>query len=214
MVEIGCKKYKDQLKGLTDIVNSKTKTIKEQTQMIGAWRQDYSDLRYNKNLEISLLKIKLTKALESSIKIPDISEFLDEKARYDPWNDPRIMGLQTKIADRYYFIYTAKAWGEILDTCWDSVKEAQDRWIAEVGDCDNWAEAMHYVVANATLRAEPRPKHQSAIAVAWSWEGGHAYNLYVTNDGVYNYEPQNGRPIGKIGETELPYKTEFVLFLS
>jgi len=212
MVEFGCQKYKETISFLQSQVIDKDRKISAKDQMIEAWKIDYAEIKHAKNIDISLLRLKLTKALESAIKIPDISEFVLEKTRYNPWVDQRLYDYQTKIADRYYYTYSEFQWQEILALCWKEVEKAQDRWLSEVGDCDNWAEAMHYVVTNATLRANPRPTHQSAICIAWS--SSHAYNLYFSDEEIWVYEPQNGEVKGVLGETEEPYDTRLLLFIS
>ena len=213
-LEFGCKKYKDKIEDLTDELNREKQSLQATNQLLDAWKQDYRDLEYDRDLQISLLKYKLTKALSKSWEIPDISDFIKDRTQYDPWIDDRIDGLELEIADRFYYTFSDGMWKSILAKCYLSVRKAQETWVREVGDCDNWAEAMHYTVTNATFKATPRPAHQSAIAIAWSFTGAHAYNAFVANDAIYIYEPQNGEIKGKLGETPSPYETELLIFLS
>jgi hypothetical protein len=198
---------------LNDLLD-RERLIREKDQMIEAWKLDYNDLRHEKNLDIALLKIKLAKALKRSIKIPKIDEYVQERTQYNPWIDDRLYDLQTKFTDRFYYTYSVEDWGEILSLCYESTANAQEKWIHEIGDCDNWAETLHQIVMNATLRVKPRLHHQSAIALAWSWEGKHAYNAYFSTEGIHICEPQSGETVGLLGETDLPYKTQAILFIS
>ena len=64
MVEFGCQRYKTDLALLQVSFDHNLKQLKEKDQMIDAWRADYKQLSYDKDLNISLLKIQLTKTLK------------------------------------------------------------------------------------------------------------------------------------------------------
>jgi hypothetical protein len=208
--EIGCQKYKDKIESLEDQIEELNRKQVSNQQLIDAWKMDYDKLRYDKDLKISLLKIQLVKALKSVIEIPDISMYVVEKERYDPWNDERLSGYNAILADRYYYTYSFNDWFDIIKLAFVSVDKAQTRWRTEIGDCDNYSEAMDYIIKTASLNA--KLKHQSAIAICHSRT--HAYNAVFTHDEILLVEPQNGNVIGKLGETPEPYDTRRVLFIS
>lgn len=207
-----CVKYKTQIEELNAKLVQKTKEYKDRGLMIEALHLDLAradDRVYEERLKTQLTNIKLTRLLASSIQIPDIAPNILSAAFYDPWNDPTTSGLDPHIADSSYYKYTKADWQKILGKCYAEVKRAQVRWTQEVGDCDNWAESMHYVVQKATHSAGL--DHQSAIAIAWS--DSHAYNLFFSSNGVYVYEPQTGEIKGKLGEVPEPWITKRLFFI-
>jgi hypothetical protein len=174
------------------------------------------DLR-QANIELDKTKLALTQALvalsqeqEPEAFNIDISAHLLNPQVYEPFQDIRFNGMTKIIADSEYYKYSKDNWKLILKLIQPAVKLEHDKWVKNVGDCDNFAEALHYMTMNATLDAGM--DKQSAIGIGWSKT--HAYNLFVATNDIWVYEPQLGWVMGKIGEQTNPkYQTNRVLFI-
>jgi len=140
--------------------------------------------------------------------------YLDNPSVYLPFSDARLNKYEKTIADLEYNKFNKDTWDIILAKVYKEVKKAQVVWRKNVGDCDNWAESMHYYLSKSMLDAGM--ERQSAFGLAWSKT--HAYNFYVTDKDIWMYEPQTGKTIakmtGKYGELFPKFETTKIFFIS
>jgi len=145
---------------------------------------------------------------------PDVSKYMDDVQIYEPFKDKRLNPYDVNIADAQYNMMSRNDWKGMLKLVHVEVKKAQKIWKKSVGDCDNWAESMHYFLSKSVLNTGV--DLQCAFAIAWSKT--HAYNIFIANDDIWMYEPQSGktkgRMIGKYGEMFPNFATERIFFIS
>ena len=84
----------------------------------------------------------------------------------------------------------------------------EGEYVPETHDCDDFALVMNSYVAISFIKSTY--DKQGAFMTLWS--NTHAYNGFVDDKATWVYEPQNGRIIGKLGETGEPYDTRKVWF--
>jgi hypothetical protein len=219
------------------LINSKEE-LRKKNQLIRAYKADVKTAKkgyryelHKEKINTSLAKIKALKALERIDELnnellvalnkppveiypyPDIAGLVDNIESYNAFKDKRLKGYELTVADREYYTLDKDTWETVLAKVWLKVSFAQKKWTKEVGDCDNWAEAMHYHLAKATLDAGL--DHQLAFTLAWS--NTHAYNLFVTEDKIYVYEPQSGKTKGNfkvINKLFKKFDTTKIFFIS
>jgi len=179
--------------------------LKDRTYILEAWRNQYEDLRhsYNQLLQDFAKYIEVT---NKNFKIPDIRSLVENPVTVDPYKHPVSRGVTVTAVDRHYITFPRETWTQILGLVHSEVKKEIPRWIAELSDCDDVADAVYTCTRMAFIKAGT----QYNGAVAWARSRTHAYNAVLTSDeGWWIYEPQTGRWVGSLGELigEDPYST-------
>lgn len=153
----------------------------------------------------------LTSLLDKAFKLPLYGDYADDGVPVDPWNHAGLAPYLKESLDAEYLALPFEDWSTMLTGVYDSMKETLGRWMVDIYDCDDFALSFHAFVS-LVCRDSGFPK-QAAFAVARS--PTHAYNVFITYDGgVWVFEPQSGKAVGKLGETVKPYDTIRVYFLS
>ena len=151
----------------------------------------------------------LTEALSKSIQIPyfeiDESELIVVKVAeedvFKAYDD-------FVFADLEYYLLPKEKWLEILPQIQAQVKYALKWFQYPVSDCDDYAYVMGAFTTIAFRKAGL--DRQGAFMITWQ-KNKHAYNAYMDTEGrVWIYEPQSGRTVGELGETEDPYDTDMI----
>jgi len=149
----------------------------------------------------------LTLALSETVKIPNISPFIKDRVKVEPYR--HIKGFNLLCADRVYYALPAEAWRKILTLVHAEVKKILHVWKTRISDCDDWA--LLTVALCAAAFAKAGLDLQGALSIVWSRT--HAFNAYTTVDfKTYVYEPQTDRTVGVLGETAKPYDSDKVWF--
>jgi len=144
---------------------------------------------------------------KSGLAVPDIKDALAYHQVYNPWGDISLKGYSLDIHDLEYYSYSLAQWRDhILPRISAEVRDQLPRWIAEISDCDNFAETMCAALALAFIAAGKKRQGAFGYAEGKSGAGAHAYNFFVTkSEGIFIYEPQDGSIRGRLGETVEPY---------
>ena len=144
---------------------------------------------------------------KAGLAVPDIKAQLVYHQVYNPWGDIALNGYNLGIHDNEYYSYTLTQWRDhILPPISAEVRDQLPRWIAEISDCDNFAETLCTALALAFIAAGKQRQGAFGVAIGKSGEGAHAYNFFVTkSEGIYIFEPQSGEVVGRLGETVEPY---------
>jgi len=152
------------------------------------------------------------KALEDAVVIPEIELDESELSIYK-FEDAAFAGYDLRIADAEYYLLPYDKWIEILALVHKEVKEGLIRWRANISDCDNWADITASTIALTFVKAGLNK--QGAFMIIWDMTGDkkHAYNAFMDVNGqVWIYEPQTNEIVGKLGETDGAYESEWIWF--
>lgn len=153
----------------------------------------------------------LTFALSNAVEIPNISKFTMNKLKINPSQTINTTTYNLVKADAYYYAFSLEDWKNILTAIYEQKQKIIDVWIREISDCDDHALIMAGLVASTFSKTNL--EYQGAFAIAWS--NSHAYNLFITDDNqTYVYEPNGGVIQGELGETDAPYDTKMIWFMS
>ena len=153
---------------------------------------------------------QLSSALAKSVQIPDISDLVVERKAVRPWALKELTEkYQVVVADAEYYALPKDAWEQLLDRIEPERLKLIKTWRREISDCDDWAIIMHALVTAAFIKA--KLDKQGAFMIVWS--NTHAYNAYMDiEENVWIYEPQSGKTVGKLGETDKPYDSRWLWF--
>lgn len=165
--------------------------------------------------------IRLQEMLDRSIRPPAILfTLLGSMREVDPWKmtQEQWKGVQPlHISDDIYLAYSESDWMMILDPVRAEVKRVLGFPKAEVNDCDNWSNAMIFLVQEVFRRGGQR--RQGAFMKLAS--KAHSYCGFMMPDmSIRVYDPMNGKVVGWLGETgtggfgEDTYRTEQAFLLS
>jgi len=153
----------------------------------------------------------LTSLLDKAIRLPLYADYAGTGTAVDVWNFPPLADVVREAGDDEYLALPFEAWSVMLTGIYDVVEAAMGEWKADIHDCENFAlDMVHFV--SFVCRDSGFPI-QAAFSYARS--PSHGYNVFIDSGGeAWVFEPQSGKVIGKLGETEKPYDTIRVYFLS
>lgn len=147
---------------------------------------------------------------KSEVNVPRLSDLTKKHTTVNPRKIPLIMRYAREIADLEYYAFTLSTWEKILERTHKEVREDLPKWIKEVSDCDNFADATNKAIRAAMIRDGRRKQ----AAIGWARSSGHAYNFFITNlQKVYIYEPQTGEIKGELGQTAGSWDTTKIYIL-
>jgi len=208
--------YLDLLKIENDNLSNKVASLEKDLTECVLIREELKDQVQSLNKEVIELKkdvkyyeeriTKLTEALASSIVIPDISQYIMDRRIINPYKI--IRNFNILCADLEYYMLPLEQWKKICTLIQAEVKKVLETWKPEISDCDNWSLVMNSFVSIAFKNC--KIDRQGAFSMVWSYT--HAYNLFVSYEGIYIYEPQNNRIVGRFLETSSPYDSKIVWF--
>lgn len=190
---------KTSLKTSQNLRNECKQKLRDADAMKTLYETEYENLVENFHQLEGYFK-KYREIAESRLKIPTITHLLTEEPTiYDPWTQHHIpRGIEISIVDNVYHAYPLSVMEPILHAVRVEVKKELPRWIAEISDCDDFADATF----TASRMAYGKTRNPCNIPVAWARSRGHAYNgVYTSDEGWMIYEPQSGKWKGKLGET-------------
>lgn len=140
-------------------------------------------------------KVKvLTDTLADRFAIPVIDPVLSGAVQLDPWNYPYPKPSMVSISDNHYETYPYEVWEKIIQRVWPTVNVVQGRYIAEKGDCDNYADTMSSFMGLSFRNSS------SKLQGAWLRIGsrGHAFNGFIDDQNkLWLFEPQSGEILGE-----------------
>lgn len=224
-VKAELKKLREEYDKLSSQYEVQKKATNDMAEEILAVRGEFlalqGDVRYwSKTAE------KYAKLLGEAITLPNIELFyenghpviVDPPNVYNPATGT-MYGFEYPIqtADPEYLAIYPHNWNLITKAIYLEVEKALGYARPEVLDCDDWAFIFNAFVAMAWEKI-PRINRQGAFGIGISdvipGQGvAHAYNVYMANDSrMYIVEPQTGRTVGILGQTDHPYKTREVYF--
>lgn len=156
----------------------------------------------------------LQKAALESFEYPKIPSY--SYVSYDVSNISDFYTVEFVRSDVEYLLFSKDDWVKILNVTYPLVKEAMERWVTDISDCDNWALTTAAIV-NIAFKKSGYTK-QGAFAIAHTVldePSRHAYNLLVDRDRkIWVYEPQTNRIVGEMKEGLTIYRTGFTWFMS
>jgi len=178
--------FEVQVNRLCELYESEKKKVKnfsdEVTQL------DYTIVSLEKKIEV------LTDTLADRFAIPVIDPVLTGAQVLDPWNYPWPQPSMVHISDNRYEVYGYEVWEKIIQRVWPTVNVVQGRYIAEKGDCDNFAGTMSSF-AGLSFR-DSSSKLQGAWLVVYS--RGHAFCAFIDDQmRMWLVEPQSGEILGE-----------------
>ena len=162
--------------------------------------------------------VKLKQMLTDAVTIPNITpqngvNVYPFTMTQDMWH--RVTPVT--ISDTEYLAFTEDEWLNILTPCQAEVKRVLGFPKSEVSDCENWTNALIFLVQEV-FRRGGYPL-QGAFMKLLSKK--HSYCGFMLPDySIKVYEPMNGRVVGNLGETgagnwgEDTYHTEQAFFLT
>ncbi len=104
------------------------------------------------------------------------------------------------LLDSQYYYTTAKDWAEVLDYIF--FKFDMPSYLADRQDCDDFAILLKGLVDSFF------GLNYFAVVIGTAPGGGHAWNMFMTESGLLQFEPQNGNSL-ELGEKG--YKPEYIL---
>lgn len=209
-----CLDEKSKLSADLTECESQLTQCRDETKRLQRLCEDYVSSLEAKESEL----VKVNQRLTDAITIPSVSPVGGVTVYpYDMTPAQWKGATPLVISDTRYLAYTEDEWVKTLSPLQSEVKRVLGFPKNDVSDCENWTNAMIFIVQE-TFRRGGYPLQGAFLKLL---SKPHSYCGYMLPDYTIKvYEPMNGETVGVLGETGLgnfgedTYKTEQAFFLT